>query len=134
MPKPEGRGATVLLVEDDEAIRNVIVAALADEGHTVLTAPDGAVALALIKEWGQRPLDVILLDLRLPVMDGTEFACRYGRTPGPHAPIVVVTAAADGIWTASQLGAAGMLTKPFDLDDLLEHVDRYGRGGVAGVA
>lgn len=112
----------VLVVDDDESIREFVSVALTDEGYTVLTARDGAVALQWVSR--QRP-GVILLDMRMPVMDGWEFSRAYRSTPEPHAPIIVVTAARDAADRAAQIDADGYLAKPFDLLDLLAIVERY---------
>jgi two-component system, chemotaxis family, chemotaxis protein CheY len=120
------RRARVLVVDDDESIGEFVSMALADDGYDVVTALDGAAALELIER--ERP-DVILLDMRMPIMDGWEFARRYREMTGPHAPIIVVTAARDADDRAAQIEADGVLAKPFNLDDLLGLVDRYARPG-----
>jgi CheY-like chemotaxis protein len=115
----------ILVVDDDEALRRLLFGALADEGYAVMEASDGAVALARVHEAAP---GLILLDMRMPVMDGWEFARRYRALPGPHAPIVCVTAAANGAAVevrGAQIGAVASLSKPFDLDDLLTLVGRY---------
>jgi CheY-like chemotaxis protein len=61
-------------------------------------------------------------------MDGWAIADAYRRRPGPHAPIVVLTAAQDAAARAAQINADGYLGKPFELDDLLNVVARYIRG------
>jgi two-component system chemotaxis response regulator CheY len=119
-------GARILVVDDDESIGEFVSMALADEGYDVVTALNGATALELIER--ERP-DVILLDMRMPIMDGWEFARRYREMTGPHAPIIVVTAARDASDRAAQIEADGVLAKPFNLDDLLGLVDRYARPG-----
>ena len=112
----------VLVVDDDEAIRQVVGMALSDEGYEVLTASDGADALLLA---GQRTPRVILLDMRMPVMDGWQFARAYRQTPGSHAPIVVVTAAAEAARRAMEIEAEDVLPKPFRIDELLTVIHRY---------
>ena len=112
----------VLVVDDDAAIRAVVVAVLRDEGYAVAQAADGAAALAATRA---APPRLILLDLRMPVMTGWEFARRYRALPGPHAPIVCVTAAVDAAALGAQLGAAAALGKPFTLDDLVAIVARH---------
>ena len=112
----------ILVVDDDESIREFVSVALADEGYRVLTASDGAAALELARR--QHP-GVILLDMRMPVMDGWEFSRAYRRLPSPHAPIVVVTAARDVAARAAQIQADAFLAKPFDLDELLDVVSRF---------
>jgi CheY-like chemotaxis protein len=116
------RARRVLVVDDDESIRDLVAMALSSEGHHVMTAPHGAAALEAI---AASPPDVILLDMKMPVMDGWELARRYREMPGPHAPIVVVTAAADAAGRAAEVAADGHLPKPFDLEDLFRVVDRY---------
>ena len=118
--------ARVLVVDDDESIGEFVSMALADEGYDVVTALNGAAALELVEL--RRP-DVILLDMRMPIMDGWEFARRYRQTTGPHAPIIVITAARDADDRAAQVESDGVLAKPFNLDDLLGLVDRYARPG-----
>lgn len=116
----------ILVVDDDESILEFIAEALADEGYEVVTAMNGADALAVS---AQPAPDLILLDMRMPVMDGWEFAHTYRRAPGPHAPIVVITAARDAADSAVEIGAEGYLTKPFTLDGLLTLVGRFTRNG-----
>ena len=116
----------ILVVDDDEGIGEFVGLALSDDGYEVQTALHGAAALKLIDP--QAP-DVILLDMRMPIMDGWEFARRYRERPGPHAPIVVMTAARDAATRASEIEADGVLAKPFDLDALLEIVARFARRG-----
>jgi two-component system, chemotaxis family, chemotaxis protein CheY len=112
----------ILVVDDDEGIAEFVGMALSDDGYEVATVLHGAAALDLV---GRQAPDVILLDMRMPIMDGWEFARRYRERPGPHAPIVVMTAARDAATRASEIEADGVLAKPFDLDALLEIVARF---------
>jgi two-component system, OmpR family, response regulator MtrA len=109
----------VLVVDDDAAIRQVIVFALSDEGFEVDQAKDGLTALEAID---RRHPDLILLDMRMPGMDGWEFVKRYRERPHPQAPIIVLTAAQDAAQRGADVNAAGYVSKPFDLDTLLEKV------------
>lgn len=118
----EGRQSRILVVDDDRGIREFVHSVLADEGYEVAEAVDGRDALQQADV--ARP-DVILLDMRMPVMDGWEFARTYRQRPGPHAPIVIVTAALDVARDAKDIGADGFLAKPFHLDDLLALVERH---------
>ncbi|MBV9893761.1 MAG: response regulator [Chloroflexi bacterium] len=115
----------VLVVEDQDDIREFLALVLQNEGYCVTTADNGAVALEAV---AQKPVGVVLLDMRMPVMDGWAFADAYRRREGPHAPIVVLTAAQDAAARAAQINAADYLGKPFELDDLLSVVARYARG------
>jgi CheY-like chemotaxis protein len=115
-------GASILVVEDDQEIRDFLALVLEGEGYAVRTAPNGAVALELI---GEAPPQLILLDMRMPVMDGWAFARAYRGRPGPHAPILVMTAARDAAERAQEIEADGYVAKPFDLDHLLSLVRRF---------
>jgi len=126
-----GGPARVLLVEDEACIRELVASLLLDEGYDVASAPNGVAALAVLEQPGQPPLDLILLDLLMPAMDGWHFAEAYRRRPGPGAPIVVFTAALVGPEGGPPVGAAGALPKPFDVGELLAavaaHLGRFGR-------
>jgi CheY-like chemotaxis protein len=110
----------VLVVDDDRVIRECIAETLKEEGFRTATAVNGADALALI-ERGSAP-DLIVLDMRMPVLDGWGFAREYRARPGPHAPIVVITAAHDSLERLTELEAEDVLPKPFDLDHLVRAV------------
>ena len=109
----------ILIVDDDESIRQIVRICLSDEGYEVFEASNGQVALNMLTEIA--PM-LILLDLRMPVMDGWEFAKRYESMPGPRAPLVAFVAALNAEQDCADLDAAGILAKPFDLDDLLRAV------------
>jgi len=92
-PGPPGSAlcpGPILIVDDDPDIRSFVEQVLADEGYAVATAGDGLSALETAT--GRSP-QLILLDMRMPGMDGWTFAETYRAQPGPHAPIVVMTAA-----------------------------------------
>ncbi len=116
------RGGGVLVVDDHAPIREFVCAALEGAGYTVRAAADGAEALRLALE---TPPALILLDLRLPALDGRQFLAAYRRGPGPHAPVVLMTAVGDTEPDAAEAGADGHLRKPFKLADLLAVVGRY---------
>ncbi len=113
---------TVLVVDDDETIREVVTITLEGEGYEVLTAAHGGQALKVLQNHLPQ---VILLDMRMPVMDGWSFSQAYQQLPGPHAPLIVLTAATDASVFAAQVKADAFLAKPFDLDRLIEIVGRY---------
>jgi two-component system chemotaxis response regulator CheY len=118
------RAARVLIVEDDDGIRDLVDLVLSSAGYEILTAPDGAAALQVV---GTVHPDLVLLDMRMPVMDGWEFARRYRAGPEPHAPIVVMTAARDAAQRAAEIDANGFLGKPFDVGELLALVGNLAR-------
>jgi two-component system, chemotaxis family, chemotaxis protein CheY len=109
----------ILIVDDDESIRQIVRICLSDEGYEVFEAPHGQAAFDAL---GDMQPSLILLDLRMPVMDGWEFARRYHAGPGPHAPIVAFVASLNAEQECADLDSAAILTKPFDLDDLLTAV------------
>jgi DNA-binding response OmpR family regulator len=106
-------------VDDDENIRQIVRLCLSDEGYEVQEAPNGEVALNLVASF--RP-GLILLDVRMPVMNGREFARQYRGLPGSHAPILAFVAALNAAQEAEGLGAVGIVNKPFDLEELLAAV------------
>jgi CheY-like chemotaxis protein len=113
-----------MVVDDDEDIRALLHFALQAEGYAVLEADNGASALALL---GKTAPDLILLDMKMPVMDGWAFAKAYASQPGPKAPIVVCTAALEGEKRSKDIKADGLLGKPFALSDLFEKVELLAR-------
>jgi DNA-binding response OmpR family regulator len=121
---------TLLVVDDDEGIRDFIEATLSDEGYEVRSAPNGRAALELLGPRGPARPGLILLDMRMPVMDGWEFARAYREAApaGSRAPIVVLTAARDGAGRAAEIAADGYLAKPFGLHELLGTVRQHMAG------
>lgn len=115
----------ILIVDDDEVILQSIQAILTEENYTVLVASNGQEALELAR---RATPALILLDMKMPVMDGWAFAEAYRNETYPHAPIVVMTAARDTKARAAEIGADGYLAKPFDLEDLLTIARRYTEG------
>ncbi len=112
----------VLVVEDDADLAALLQMILVDAGHAVRTAADGAQALERVAD--AMP-GLILLDMRMPVMNGWEFARAFAQRYGRAAPIVVVTAAENARLRAEEIGADGWLEKPFDLDAVLAMVARH---------
>jgi CheY-like chemotaxis protein len=110
----------VLVVDDDPGIRDTVSAILELEGYAVQAAEDGAVALRLMESLLPH---VVLLDMRMPVMDGWAFA-REARARGYASRIVVMTAAQDAPRWAAEVEADGVLPKPFELVTLLAEVER----------
>jgi len=113
---------SVLVVEDDLDLVGLMEMVLADAGYQVRTAGDGRRALERVAE-GMPGL--ILLDMRMPVMNGWEFAREFRERHGRACPIVVVTAAENAQLRAAEIEAEGWLAKPFELDDVLRMVARF---------
>ena len=114
--KRNGRPERVLVVEDDEDTRKMLVSAIAEEGFEAIPALDGPHALrtALAVE-----PSAIVLDLMLPGRDGAEFAREYHEQSHRDPPIVVVSARHDAEVVAKRIGARAVLPKPFDIDQLV---------------
>jgi len=107
------------VVDDDPSIVAVISDILVAEGHEVVSAENGQEALAKVN--GEA---LVLLDMRMPVLDGWGFARRF-RAAGKRSPIVVMTAAENASRWAAEIGADGYLAKPFEIDALIAAVERH---------
>lgn len=122
--REKGNGSSrprVLVIDDDEDVCEVLREALTDDGYAVATVPHGAAALELIRH--HQPA-VILLDLRMPIMDGWSFAEQYRRVADPPASLIVLSAIKDAEESAKRVGAAGFIRKPFELDDVVAQIER----------
>jgi two-component system NtrC family response regulator len=112
----------ILIVDDDAALRSSIAETLADAGHVPITAADGEKALELLR---RRKVDAVLLDLRMPGMDGLEVLAHIVKAPdAPPTAILTAVANATNTIEAMRLGAADHLTKPIGRADLLALVER----------
>ena len=111
---------TVLVVEDDEEVRESLTEALADEGYSVSSAANGAEALALLAASG-KPC-IVLLDLMMPVMDGWEFLQRIEKDPRlQDLKVCVVTAVPE----KAPKTATRVLAKPVRLDNVIGLLQQY---------
>ncbi|HEX2571017.1 MAG TPA: response regulator transcription factor [Polyangia bacterium] len=117
-----GKGQHLLLVEDDRDLRELMSILLEEAGYAVTTASNGQEALTAL---GQGLPDLILLDLKMPVMNGLEFARLFRARHARGAPILVVTAADDPQRRANEADADGWLGKPFDPEALLAAVRQH---------
>lgn len=112
----------ILVVEDDPDLLSLMEMILVDAGRRVRTAPEGEAALERAEE--ELPA-LILLDMRMPGMNGWDFAREFRARHGRACPIVVVTAAENARQRAEEIGADAWLAKPFDIDEVLAIVDRF---------
>ncbi|MGH8775445.1 MAG: response regulator transcription factor [Jiangellaceae bacterium] len=112
--------ARVVVVDDDEALRNAVRRALRLDGYDVATAADGADALLQL---GSLRADLVVLDVLMPVLDGVT-VCRRLRESGDRTPILMLTArdAVSDRVAGLDAGADDYLTKPFALEELLARV------------
>jgi len=116
------RTSRVLVVEDDNDLRESICAVLTDAGYTSWAAENGEVALERAR--AERP-SVILLDLMMPIMNGWEFRSEQLRDPELSSiPVIIMTADGRAREKAKALHA-DYLRKPITLDALLDMVDNY---------
>jgi CheY-like chemotaxis protein len=119
--------ATILVVDDDESICDLLRLHLSAAGYEVHVAQDAIAAGYLVL---RSPPDLIISDIQMPHMDGFEFveALRADRTL-PRIPVIFLTSYDDGDARGKQLGAVGYLTKPVRADRLLQLVARHVPGG-----
>ena len=110
--------ARILIAEDDDAIRRLLIRALGDDGHELTATTDGVAALeALHGQHGK--FDLLLADVKMPVMDGVALALAAGRDH-PEMPIMLMTGYADQLDRAHGLDALvhDVLAKPFSVDQI----------------
>ena len=114
------RACRILVVDDEAPIRLTVSEILQDEGYPVALATNGAEALRCVES---DPPCVVLLDMRMPILDGWGFLdALHARGDGPA--VLVMTAAQDARRWAEEVGADGYLAKPFDLLEVLAEVER----------
>jgi CheY-like chemotaxis protein len=114
----------ILIVEDDDDIREALSQILELEGYTVRQAANGREALDISSH---EPLpSLILLDLMMPVMDGWQFRSEQMKNPAlANVPVLVISADANVHEKAASFGAASVLPKPISLDRLLRAVETF---------
>jgi CheY-like chemotaxis protein len=121
----DGERKRVLVIDDDDDVRHVVVEILAEEGYAVAAFSNGEEALTWLATADPLP-GLILLDLMMPVMDGWEFRRRqaaHARWAG--IPTLILTADGNSRTKASLLGVAGALPKPLTIEALLTQVARH---------
>jgi DNA-binding NtrC family response regulator len=115
-------GLDILLIDDEPELRQVLEEALREHDHRVTTASDGAEGLSQMMA---KSFDVVICDVRLPKIDGLTLFRRI-RQDWPTTDVILMTAYAEVVDAVSALkqGAFDYLTKPFDIDELLLHIQR----------
>ncbi len=114
--------ARILVIEDEDAVRQVVVRILTRQGHEVASAEDGEAGIAKVRS---QPFDLIFTDLIMPNKEGLE-TIREIRKISPGTPIIAMS----GYWgrpyleAAGKLGADALLCKPFSPDDAKEVIQR----------
>jgi len=109
-----------MVIDDDEAVREVLGLALGAEGYDVQLARDGREGLEAL---ARRDADLIIVDMRMPEVDGGDF-CRSYATNGGTSPVILMTARAGQEISVGLPGVVEAVIKPFDLERLLELVAR----------
>lgn len=114
--------STILVVDDEEAIRDLMVAALGSKSREVLTAATGEEAVEIVK---RADVDLVLLDLSMPGMNGVD-TFREIQALRPGLPVIIVTAYPDSdlMARALEIGPFTMMSKPVDLTKIQTTVDR----------
>jgi CheY-like chemotaxis protein len=118
----------VLVVDDDPAVRDIIARLLVEEGYQVILARHGGEALDLVRR--EEPFDLLITDIRMPIMDGWELSGRL-RERWPALPVLYISGFDVELTHGATLGGTNgaFLRKPFDLDELSRLVVRL-LGGV----
>jgi len=121
---PVGRGiamSSILVVEDEDVLRELLEIVLAEEGHDVRSATTASCALELAAH--QQP-SLIVFDMTLPDLDGADLVARYRALPNATAALIAVSGIANLEAEVERIGVDGFLAKPFELEDLLALVNR----------
>lgn len=122
---------TILIVDDHADLRESLAEILQFEGYSAALAGNGKEAIDYLSR--NEPPNLILLDLKMPVMDGWEFrACQQQKPAWAGIPVAVLSGADATEQRAAGLDAVGYFVKPVNLRNLLEFVSRYCRTNGAG--
>jgi PAS domain S-box-containing protein len=122
VPLPLGNGETILVVDDEEAIRQLTSQTLETYGYRTLAASNGAEALAVLAEHPNE-IDLVLTDMMMPVMDGAALAAELAQSH-PGLPIIATSGlnANGGVARASGVGVRHFLSKPFTTETLVQTI------------
>ena len=127
--RPAVPTGNVLIVEDDPDTREMLAMMLTTEGYHAVAAEDGLEALHLLRTVRHRAPEVpclILLDLKMPRLGGGEFRrAQLGDPTVANVPVAVMSGATDAERRGQALGAVATVTKPIDIDRLMDVVRRY---------
>ena len=115
----------VMVVDDDEDIRDVLKLVLEIDGYRVTTAIDGLDAWQQLNS--SEPPTLILLDLMMPRMDGERFVKTLRASPLAEIPVVIISGHNDASDTAKELDGDCCLMKPVELDELMAVVHRFAK-------
>ncbi len=113
---------SILVVDDEDALRTVLSSELESEGYVVATAGDGDEAISILQG---KSFDLVLLDIKMPRVDGFE-VLRFIKERYPATKVIMLTGFADlkNAIESKKLGAEDFVSKPYDLVDLLTTIER----------
>lgn len=113
---------SILVVDDEEALRTVLSSELSGEGYQVDSASDGDEAISTLQS---KKFDLVLLDIKMPKVDGFE-VLKFIKKNNPDMKVIMLTAFADlkNAIESKKLGAEDFISKPYDLVDLLTTIER----------
>lgn len=116
----------VLIVDDQNGIRILLMEVFSSEGYMTFQAPNGKIALEIVR--AESP-DLVLLDMKIPGMDGLEIL-KHIKEVNPEIKVIMMTAYGelDMIKEATELGALMHFTKPFDIDEIRTAVNMHLKG------
>ena len=116
-------GLKALIAEDDPNIRSMLAMSLGFEGYEVISVGDGASAIEAID---REPIDLVLLDVMMPVKNGYEVVEHLRRESNLSTPVIMVTAKAgdEDMWEGWRAGVDSYITKPYDVDLLISEMER----------
>src|SRR5712664_2293091 len=119
--------ASILVIDDDESIRQLLQLHLSAAGYEVHVAEDAIAAGRLVL---RSPPDLIISDVNMPHMDGFEFIAALKADKSlPYIPVIFLTSMEEGDQRGKELGAVGYVTKPVRADRLLSLVAKHVPGG-----
>ena len=122
MTNPAAKKSTILVVDDEDALRTVLSGELANEGYEVKAAADGDEAIGEVEK---TPFDLVLLDIKMPRVNGFE-VLKFIKEKHAKTKVVMLTGFADlkNAIESKKLGADDFVSKPYDLVDLLTTIER----------
>lgn len=115
------KNINILIVDDEDALREVLSNELSKSGYQTMAAPDGEEALGMIKK---NNFDLILLDIRMPKVEGIE-VLKYVHKNYPKTKVIMMTGFGDlkHAMEAKEHGAVDFITKPFDLTEVVNTIN-----------
>ena len=122
----------VLIVDDNDFNRELVKDILEDEDITVYEAEDGSSAIELLESEQADDIDVVLMDMRMPGMDGIETTMIIRTKNGKCMEVPIIAMTADGFETdigmLQKAGMNGLISKPVDVNTLVEHITKLAGG------